>query len=84
MPNITISATELKNNTASVLNNVYYGDDPVIIERHGKPLVKMIPIKEKNTSNKEIENKLASFFGSIPDMPDVENTSERTKDLNIG
>ena len=44
----TISATELKNKLSEVLNSVYYNQTTVIVEKHGKPVARIIPIKRPN------------------------------------
>jgi len=65
-----LSSTELKRNTAEVLNSVAFGNIEAIVERYGEPLVKIIPVKtsEKGRNFKEA---LDRFFGAIPDFPDV-------------
>lgn len=71
--NITrISASDLKRNTAEVLNSVVYGGVVAVVERHGEPLVKMIPVAV-NKKNREltIKDRLKRTFGSMPDFPDV-------------
>lgn len=66
-----ISATELKQKISEVLNNVYYMNHTTIIERHGKPLAKIVPIDMCRHSHKKIDALLKRSFGSIPDFPDV-------------
>lgn len=63
MNTTSISASELKRNTADVLNRVYYEKIVAVIKRHDEPIVKIVPI-EKNKSRK-------SYFGIMPDFPDV-------------
>ncbi|MCL5676118.1 MAG: type II toxin-antitoxin system prevent-host-death family antitoxin [Patescibacteria group bacterium] len=69
---IRVSATELKNKTAEVLNAVVFGNDTVLVERYGKTLAKIVPVKEEKKTSKT-EN-LAKYFGSLPDFPDVKKT----------
>ena len=66
-----ISATELKNKVSEVLNNVYFTGNETVIEKYGKPIVKIIPVKEVKRSREEIRKVLDATFGSIPDFPDV-------------
>ena len=66
-----ISATELKNKVSEVLNNIYFTGNETIVEKYGKPIVKIIPIKEHKRSREEIREALDATFGSLPDFPDV-------------
>jgi len=42
----TVSAYKLRTNLGEHLNDVYYRDNELIIERRGKPLVKIVKIKK--------------------------------------
>lgn len=66
-----VSASELKRNSAEILNSVYYKKNTTIVEKFGKPIAKIIPIEEKNLDEKDISETLKKYFGSIPDFPDV-------------
>lgn len=66
---IHISATDLKNKTAEILNAVHFHKNTALVERYGKILVKIVPAKEEDKTSKT-EN-LAKYFGSLPDFPDV-------------
>ncbi|OGD86634.1 hypothetical protein A2164_02370 [Candidatus Curtissbacteria bacterium RBG_13_35_7] len=65
----TVSATELKNKVADILNHVVYTKSETIIEKHGKPVAKIVPIGEK--SEKDIALVIDRYFGVLPDFPDV-------------
>ena len=39
----TISAYKARTNFGELLNEVYYKDEEIVIERKGKPMVKMVP-----------------------------------------
>lgn len=69
----TITATELKNNTADVLNRVYYGGETVLVKRRNKLVVKLARAdkKKKKLTKKEAIGLIKSSFGKIPDFPDV-------------
>lgn len=67
----TISATELKNKVSEVLNEIYFTGNETIVEKHGKPLVKIIPIRKRKRNKAEIKRVLDATFGSLPDFPDV-------------
>lgn len=68
---IHISTTKLKTDTADILNMVAYGNTEAIIERHGEPLVRIVPIKELKRSTEEVRNAIDITFGSLPDFPEV-------------
>ena len=65
MDKITISATHLKNKIADVLNDVYFGRKTVIINRHGKPLVKIVPLEESAKRSKKNFMKLAGVWKDV-------------------
>lgn len=66
-----ISATELKNKVSEVLNSVYFTGNETVIEKYGRPIVKIIPVREVKRNREEIRKVLDATFGSIPDFPDV-------------
>lgn len=68
MDTFTVSATIAKQNFSDVLNRVIYEKKIAIIEKHGKVVAELSPSKVTNHSLKE---KLAKFYGAIPDFPDV-------------
>lgn len=67
-----LSATELKRNTAEIVNLVAYGKTVAVVERYDEPLVKIVPA---NLKEEEIEKRIKKHFGTIPNFPDV--TKER-------
>lgn len=66
-----ISATELKNKVAEVLNKAYFGGDVTVIERFGKPIAKIVPVEEKRETKSNIAKSLKETFGSISEFPEV-------------
>lgn len=68
-----ISATDLKNRVSEVLNTVYFNGTETIVEKHGKPIARIVPIndKAKKMSKKDIKRALDETFGILPDFPDV-------------
>lgn len=66
-----ISATELKNRVSEVLNEVAFKGNVAVIERYGKPIARITPIREVKRSREEIRKVLDATFGSIPDFPDI-------------
>ena len=67
----TISATELKNKAADVLNEVIFSGSEMVVERYGKPVVKIVPVKNVRKTKNDLKKALDSTFGAIPDFPDV-------------
>lgn len=68
-----ISASELKRNVSEILNAVHFEKKVTVIERYGKPIVKIVPFDENNTSEKSVGPLLEEYFGVLPDFPDVKN-----------
>ena len=48
MKTVTISATDLKRNTADVLDRIAAGDD-IVIERHGTPIARLTQREQRPT-----------------------------------
>ncbi len=65
-----ISSTELKTNTADILNMVAFGNMEAIVERHGEELVKIVPIN-KSRPKKDYKVLMNKHFGSAPNFPEV-------------
>ena len=40
----SVTATELANRTAAVLHRVSVGREAVTVERHGRPIVRIVPL----------------------------------------
>ena len=67
-----VSATELKNKVADVLNEVIFTGSETVIERYGKPVAKITPIRRTFGSRRlDIKRVLDMTFGSDPDFPEV-------------
>lgn len=67
----TISASELKRNAASVLNDVYFREKVTFIERYGKVIAKIVPLREEPKKKKDLSMILDTYFGIAPDFPEV-------------
>ncbi|MCA9369763.1 MAG: type II toxin-antitoxin system prevent-host-death family antitoxin [Pseudomonadales bacterium] len=63
----TISATQLKNNTADILNRVAYEQVEILIKRHGKTVAKITPTETKN-----YQEVVDATYGMLPDFPTAE------------
>lgn len=68
-----LSSTELKRNTAEVLNTVAYGGTEVVVEKYGEPFVRIVPLikKRPKMSKKEAKRLVDKYFGISPDFPEV-------------
>lgn len=66
-----ISATDLKNRVAEVLNTVMVTGTETIVERYGKPVVKITPFRKTKETKINLNRALINSFGSIPDFPEV-------------
>jgi len=72
--NNVVSATELKNKASEILNRVIFTNTEMIVERHGKPVAKIVPITGSKESRKiDLKAVLDETFGSLPDFPEVTN-----------
>lgn len=66
-----ISATDLKNRSSEILNEVHFKRTEVTVERHGKPIAKLVPVSDELARRARIEQALKETFGILPDFPDV-------------
>ena len=77
--NIAIPATEVKNRFGRVLRQVTQSDDPIIIERDGKPVAVLVSIAAwqalQPSSNWVIDDAtlLDSAFGLWANRPDIDD-----------
>ena len=70
MNTFNLTATELKNNTAAIINEVVFGQREAVIVRHGRPVVRIVPvIKLEEAKSKSAAIK--RYFGSIKNFPAV-------------
>lgn len=56
-----ISASELKRNTAEILNRVYYEKIVAVIKRHNEPIAKIVPMVKG--SEETLRSNLDKYFG---------------------
>ena len=68
MNTFTVTATDLKNRPADILNRVYYEKKTALIERHGKVIARVSPESPKKETLSEIWKR---YGGIMPDFPDV-------------
>lgn len=61
----TVTATDLKNKIADVLNRVVYAKSELVIVRHGKPVAKIVPLVESAKRSKKNFMKLAGVWKDV-------------------
>ena len=77
-----ISAREARNRFADLMGSVHYGGEEVIVERSGRPMAAVIPVKvyerlvEERRSRFEVINEIRS---SLPDVPPEEIEKDVTQ-----
>lgn len=65
-----ISATQLKNDTAVVLNTVFFNKTVITIEKYGKPIAQLIPVIV-DAKKQSVEAAIDDTFGALSDFPQV-------------
>jgi prevent-host-death family protein len=85
-----VTATELKNNTSEIINRMYYGNEVIGLEKHGKEIGRIVPVNTDNKYTREqvdiLKKALKKYAGSMPDLDINEIKKARTlntKDLNL-
>lgn len=61
----TVSAYEARTNLGELINLAYYKGVEVVIERMGKPMVKIVKINRDKLEDKEKANEAILRFGGI-------------------
>lgn len=59
----TVSAYEARTNLGELINLVYYKNIEVVIERMGKPMVKIVNLKKTKNKNVDIKKTILKFAG---------------------
>ena len=54
MPQI-ISATDAKNRFSEIVNRVLYSGEEFIVQKQGKPVIKIIPLDKREKNEKKID-----------------------------
>ncbi|MEK7521720.1 MAG: type II toxin-antitoxin system prevent-host-death family antitoxin [Patescibacteria group bacterium] len=79
-----VSSTKLKRETARILNEVAFGNVEVVVERHGEPVARVVPVvTTKRRTREEWEKILRKSFGSMPDFPEVHKLRHFSKTRTI-
>ena len=71
---LNVSSSELKQNVAEILNNVYFHRKTAVINRYGKTIAKIVPVAKADTKTTNTKSLLDKYFGILPDFPDVSKT----------
>jgi len=67
-----ITATELKVNPSEIINEIYFSNKTAIVEKHGKPFVRITRADDPtNTDEDALYKAWQKYAGSMPDFPDV-------------
>lgn len=74
-----VSATDLKNKIADVLNRVVYAKSETVVVRHGKPIAVISPFKKEKPDTVGIRKVLDDTFGAIPDFPEITRGSRSNR-----
>jgi len=78
---ITISATQLKRQVSEIINLVYYQKKEVVVQRFGKPVIRIVPEDQGKREGIKVEDKLKKFFGTAKDLPEPRLTRRLRKRL---
>ena len=79
MDTITVRATDLKNRTSEVINWVFYKNKDVLVERYGRPVVKIIACSDGvETEKRDLQKVLDRYYGAIPNIK-APRRSKRTR-----
>lgn len=80
---ITVSATDLKNRTSEILNDVYYGKKDVIVKKHGKSVAKIVPVGEQFDTDKSIFLQILEKTRGSWASDDWEKTTKRREKIEL-
>lgn len=84
MNTFTVTATQLKQDTATILNQVQYSGKTALILKHAKVVARLEPLKTQDLSLDHTRKMIEDYAGTIPDFPKIYNDRhDRKKDLSI-
>jgi prevent-host-death family protein len=87
VPEITMSASEVRQHFSEVVNRVARGEDRVLVEKHGAPAVALVSLEDArrlrylDARNAEWQALLDAFREPFKDIPDEELEREIQKSL---
>lgn len=73
----TLAAAKFKAQCLALIDNIAQNHESIIITKHGKPLVKVIPFNENKDINKKPLKGAATFIGDI--ISPIDDEWEATK-----
>lgn len=59
----TLSAYEARTKLGEIMNEVYYNDIEVIVERMGKPMIKIISVRKEKNQQANREDLIKKYAG---------------------
>jgi prevent-host-death family protein len=87
VPEVTMSASEVRQHFSEVVNRVARGEDRVLVEKHGAPAVAVVSLEDArrlrvlDARNAEWQALLDAFREPFKDIPDEELEREIQKAL---
>jgi prevent-host-death family protein len=69
---ITLAAGKFKAQCLALINHVAQSHEPIVVTKHGKPMVKVIPIDSKKDNGEKPLKNAAIFIGNIVSPIDEE------------
>jgi len=76
----TISAYDARTKLGELLNEVYYKNEEIVIERKGKPMVKIIKYEESVNDKDDAFHKLAGLWKDLDTDKMIKDIYEARKD----
>ncbi|MFQ5865414.1 MAG: type II toxin-antitoxin system Phd/YefM family antitoxin [bacterium] len=68
----TLAASKFKAQCLALIDNVAQNREPIVITKHGKPLVKVVPIDTTKDLNEKPLKGMATYIGDIVSPIDEE------------
>jgi len=80
-----VSVRDLRRDLARVANTVAFGKERVIVERHGKPLMAVVPLEDLERLEELEDQALAAKAERVLDDPDTKwlSIEEAEADLDL-
>ena len=78
---LSITATNLKNDTSNILNTVCYERKTANVTRHGRVVAKLVPITDEN-KELVLKKNLDKYYGAIMDL-EIPKRSISTRSVEL-
>jgi len=69
---LTLAVGKFKAQCLALIKHVAQSHEPIVITKHGKPMVKVVPIDQKKDNNDKPLKNAATFIGDIVSPIDEE------------